>query len=60
MTDVVETAFDVSLKNPLRRVAFRQKFEALFDGVRGRAAFPETIRVGVRKGSSDWFQSHQI
>jgi len=33
MTDVVETAFYVSFKNPLRRIAFRQKFETLFDGV---------------------------
>ena len=55
-----ETAFDVSFKNPLWRVAFRQKFEALFDGVCGRAAFPETIRVRVREGFSDGFQSHQM
>ena len=55
-----ETAFYVSFKNPLRRVAFRQKFETLFDGVRSGAAFPETIGVRVRTGFSDWFQSHQI
>jgi hypothetical protein len=60
MTDVVETAFYVSFKNPLRRVAFRQKFETLFNGVCGRAAFPETIGVRVRTGFGDWFQSHQI
>jgi len=60
MTDVVETAFYISFKNPLRRVAFRQKLEALFDGVCGRAAFPEPIGVRVRTGFGDWFQSHQI
>src|ERR1035438_6169773 len=53
MTDVVETAFYISFKNPLRCVAFRQKFEALFDGVCGRATFPETIGVGVRTGFGD-------
>ena len=60
MTDVVETAFYVSFKNPFRRTVFRQKLETLFDGVCGGAAFPETIRVRVRTGFSDWFQSHQI
>ena len=60
MTDVVKTAFYVAFKNPFRRIAFRQKFEALFDGVCGRAAFPETIRVGVRVGFGDWFQGHQV
>jgi hypothetical protein len=30
MTDVVETAFYIAFKNPLRRIAFRQKFETLF------------------------------
>ena len=60
MTDVVETAFNVSFKNPLRRIAFRQKFETLFDGVCGRAAFSETVGVRVCTGFGDWFQSHQI
>src|ERR1035441_10707030 len=60
MTDVVETAFYVSFKNPLRAVAFRQKFETLFDSVCSGTAFPETIRVRVRTGLGDWFQGHQI
>jgi hypothetical protein len=60
MTDVVETAFYVSFKNPLRRIAFRQKFETLFDGICSGAAFPEAARVGVRAGFGNWFQSHQI
>jgi hypothetical protein len=41
MTDVVETAFNVPFKNPLRRIVPRQKIETLFDGVCGRAAFSE-------------------
>src|ERR1017187_5643665 len=60
MTDVVETAFYVPFKNPIRPIACRHKFETLFNGVSGRAAYSETIRVRVRTGFRDWFQSYQI
>jgi len=57
VTDVVEAAFYVSFKNPLRSIALRQKLETLFDSVCGGAALSEAIRVGVGAGFRDWLQT---
>src|SRR5208282_4212405 len=60
MIDMVKAAFDVSFKNPLRSIASCQYIEALFDSICRRAASSETVRVMIRIGFSDGFQSHEM
>jgi hypothetical protein len=43
----IETAFDVALQHPDRRVAFGQRIEALTNGVGAGTAFSESVGVTV-------------
>jgi len=60
VADVIKAAFDVAFQHPRRRTTLGQRFEALLNGVGGRAFRSEAIGVFVRRGFGDRRQRQQV
>ena len=60
VTDVIKATFDVAFQHPRRRTTLGQCFEALLNGVGGRAFRSEAIGVFVRSGFRDGGQRLQV
>ncbi len=57
---MIETAFDVAFKYPLRCVDISQCRKALFNRISCRSLWSEAIRVRVCHCFCDWVKSEQV